>query len=52
LPEESVWLAGEPLTLNVQAVAGAVWVLMEKLHVQVPEAQTLFLLNESDKQMF
>ena len=44
-PLESVWLAGDPLTLNVQGVAGAVWVSMLNVQVQVPEAQTRFIFS-------
>ena len=44
-PLESVWLAGEPLTLKVQAVAGAAWVSILNDQVQVPEAQTRFMFS-------
>ena len=44
-PLESVSLAGEPLTLKVQAVAGAAWVSILNDQVQVPEAQTRFIFS-------
>ena len=44
-PLESVWLAGLPVTLNEQDVAGAVCMSMANDQVQEPDAQTRFMFS-------